>query len=107
MDQFEKEEIGKLEPKYRPMGAWTYFGYSLLFSIPLVGLICLIVFSFNNDNINRRNFARSHFCGFLIYGILLAVTAIVTVFAFSSALGGIAAFLEQLLQQLEQGGAGM
>ena len=54
--------------------------YSLLFSIPIVGFILLIVFSFNDNNINRRNFARSFFCMFLvaliiaiIFGILCAV----------------------------------
>ena len=65
---------------YRPLSPWAYFGYSLLFSIPIVGFILLIVFSFNDNNINRRNFARSFFCMFLvaliiaiIFGILYAV----------------------------------
>ena len=30
----------ELPSQYRPIGAWGYFGYSLLFSIPLVGFIC-------------------------------------------------------------------
>lgn len=61
--------------KFRPLSAWAYFGYSVLFSVPLVGFIMLIVFSFNDDNINRRNYARSFFCGLLIVLILIAVLA--------------------------------
>ena len=62
--------------QYRPLSPWAYFGYSLLFSIPLVGFILLIVFSFSNENINRRNFARSFFCALLI-GVILFVVMLV------------------------------
>lgn len=48
--------------KYKPLSPWAYFGYNILFSIPVIGFILLIVFSFSNDNINRRNYARSFFC---------------------------------------------
>ena len=58
---------------YKPLSAWSYFGYQLLFSIPLVGFILLIVFSFSNDNINRRNFARSYFCSYLILAVIFAI----------------------------------
>lgn len=60
-------------PELRPLSPWAYFGLTLLFSIPVVGLICLIVFSFSNANINRRNFARSYFIGLLITVILVAI----------------------------------
>jgi len=65
--------------QYRPISAWGYVGYSLLFSIPLVGLILLIVFSFNEDNYNRRNYARSFFCWLLIALILTVVFVILGV----------------------------
>ena len=71
MNSEEREEIEKLPSEYRPIGAWGYFGYSLLFSIPIVGFIFLIVFSCVGDNINRRSFARSYFCGFLVFAIVL------------------------------------
>ena len=65
-----------LPEQYRPLGAWAYFGYTLLFCIPIVGFIMLIVFSFSDTNINRRNFARSYWCvvalALIICGILLA-----------------------------------
>lgn len=73
MTQYEKEEIGKLPEKYRPLTAWGYFGYSILFSLPLIGFICLIVFSFSSSNINRRSFARSYFCVMILSLIVMLV----------------------------------
>lgn len=71
-----------LPERYRPLGAWAYFGYTILFSIPIVGLILLIVFSLSDANINRRNFARSFWCTLvlaLIIFLVLLVVALVTV----------------------------
>lgn len=62
--------------QYRPLSPWQYFGLSILFSIPVVGFIFLLVFTFNNNNINRRNFARSYWCGLLI-GICVAILVII------------------------------
>lgn len=59
--------------EYRPLSAWGYFGYNLLFAIPLVGFICAIIFACDNSNINRRNFARSYFCGLIIAVILIVI----------------------------------
>ena len=58
---------------YRPLSPWAYFGYNILFSIPVIGFILLIVFSFSNDNINRRNYARSFF---VIYALVIIVILI-------------------------------
>lgn len=65
-----------LPPQNRPLSPWAYFGYQFLFSIPLVGLICLIIFSFNDDNINRRNYARSYWCALLVGLIIMIVFGI-------------------------------
>ena len=64
----------------RPLGAWAYFGLQILFSIPLVGFICLIVFSLDDSNINRRNFARSYWCS-LIIGLVLTIALLVLILA--------------------------
>lgn len=60
----------------KPLSPWAYYGLQLLFSIPLVGFICLIVFSLDNGNINRRNFARSYWCSLIISLIVIIVLVI-------------------------------
>ena len=65
----------------RPLSAWAYFGLQLLFAVPIVGFIFLIIFSCNGSNINRRNFARSYWCGLLIAVIIIAVAAVLAVIA--------------------------
>ena len=55
-----------LPPQYRPLSAWTYFWLSLLYSIPVVGFVFLIVFSFSSANINRRSFTRSFWIPIII-----------------------------------------
>ena len=62
--------------EYRPLSAWAYFGYNILFAIPLLGFIMLIVFAFDSSNINRRNYARSFFCAYLVAIIILIVVII-------------------------------
>ena len=59
-------------PETKLLGPWAYFGLQLLFSIPLVGFILLIVFSLDNSNLNRRNYARSYWFS-LIVGLVLTL----------------------------------
>ena len=64
----------------RPLGPWAYFGYGLLFSIPVIGFILLIILSFAGRNVNRKNFARSYWCWaiLVIALILIAVVILLT-----------------------------
>lgn len=66
-----------IPPYYRPLSPWAYFGYNILFAIPLIGLIFLIVYAFDNSNINRKNYARSFFIVWLLVVIIIAVFAAV------------------------------
>lgn len=68
--------------EYKPLSPWAYFGYNILFAIPLVGFILLIVFSLDNANINRRNYARSFFIGLLITVIILVVFIVLSLILF-------------------------
>ncbi|MCR5486074.1 MAG: hypothetical protein K6F35_00940 [Lachnospiraceae bacterium] len=70
------EVPNEIAPEYEPITMWGYFGYEMLFSIPCVGLIILIVFSFTAQNVNVRNFARSYFCFMIILGVIIAVLAV-------------------------------
>ncbi len=65
------EEQNNIPSQYKPLSAWAYVGYNILFAIPLVGFICLIIFAFDSSNINRRNYARSFFCVYLILVIII------------------------------------
>lgn len=62
--------------KYRPLSPWAYFGYQILFSIPVIGIITLIFYALSDSNINRRNFARSYFCIYILIFILIIICAI-------------------------------
>lgn len=77
------ENNQNIPSEYRVLSPWAYFGYNLLFAIPLVGLILAIVFSFDSSNLNRRNYARSFFCGLLIAVILVVIFAVLGVGLFS------------------------
>lgn len=67
--------------EYKPISMWGYFGYEILFSIPVIGFICLIIMSFAAGNKNVKNFARSYFCLFiisLVVAIVLVAIALAT-----------------------------
>lgn len=80
------ENYKGIPENYKPISMWGYFGYELLFSVPVLGLILLIVFSLGGtSNVNLKNFARSYFCYFIIIAIIIAILAVVT-----TAFGGLA-----------------
>ena len=70
--QFQSDTV-VLPDEYKPISMWGYFGYEILFSIPIVGFIVLIVMSINGKNQNVKNFARSYFCFTIIVLILLVI----------------------------------
>lgn len=83
------EMNNNIPSEYRVLSPWAYFGYSILFAIPLIGFILAIVFAFDNSNLNRRNFARSYFCGLLIAVILIILFAVLVgagMFAFTNSM---------------------
>ena len=83
----------RIPSQYKPLGPWGYVGYSLLFSIPLVGLIFLLIFTFNKSNINRRNYARSYWCALLL-ALLIATVLVAVGFATNS--------MDQIMDVLHQ-----
>ncbi len=75
--------------QYRPLSPWGYFGYGILFTLPVIGLVFLIIYSFDDSRINRRNYARSYFCALALVLILFGILA---------ATGGIAWLLSAIPQ---------
>lgn len=74
------DDNGKRVPtEYKPIKAWGYFGYNLLFAIPLVGFIFLLIYALGgNSNVNLKNYARSFFC---VYALVLIILLVVLVLA--------------------------
>ena len=66
----------KIPEEYRPISMWGYFGYEILFSIPLIGWIIVIIFAITAQNHNLKNFARSQFCLWIIWLVLLIIVAV-------------------------------
>ena len=62
-----------LPEKFKPMGAWSYFWLRVLFGVPVVGFIFLIIFSFSKGNLNRRNYARSFWCAWLVVAVIAVI----------------------------------
>ena len=75
-----REVIKEVVPEeYKPISMWGYFGYELLFAVPVVGLIFIIIFAFGvSKNKNLQSFARSKFC-WVIIGLVF--TSIILVMA--------------------------
>ena len=70
----EKTEIALLPEKYRPLSAWGYWWLTILYLLPVIGTIFLIIHSVNSSNINRRSFARSHFCVLILLAALIVAS---------------------------------
>ena len=84
------------------LGPWAYIGWSLVYSIPIVGFIFLIVNSFRKDNLNRRNYTRSYWCALLIVLILLALT-----FGIAAATGSMDELMQIFENSFEQAQSGL
>ena len=86
MNEFELQHLPEA---YRPLSPWRYFGLGILYSLPLVGWIFLIVHAIGSANINRRNYARSYFCVYVLAIILIAVLTVTgTLTGLTQSLGG-------------------
>ena len=64
----------RIPAEYTPISMWGYFGYSILFAIPVIGWIFVIIFAISATNRNLRNFARSQFCLLIIWLVLLLIS---------------------------------
>lgn len=87
----------KYTEQYRPLSPWAYFGLNILFSIPVVGFVFLIVYSFSKGNINRRNYARSFWCTALL---ALCIAGLFILFAaiYGISMDQVGTFIAQGLQ---------
>lgn len=61
--------------EYTPISMWGYFGYEILFNIPIIGWLILIFMALSASNHNVKNFARAHFCFLIVIVIALLLGA--------------------------------
>ena len=88
-----------IPPEYKPISMWGYFGYQILFALPVVGFIFLIVFACGGkNNVNVKNFARSYFCVLIIWLVIIAIVVAIL------AATGATAYLANLSNGGVQGG---
>ena len=69
--------MANLTDKYTPIKPFGYFFLQILYSIPVIGFIFLLIHAIGHENINRKNFARSYFCG-LILVVIITIIVITT-----------------------------
>lgn len=72
--------MAKYRGKDRYMGAWSYTFLNILYCIPLVGLICLVIHSFDTNNENRMHYARSFFTSLLLVLIIGGIITLIVLF---------------------------
>ena len=97
MNKADKEVARNLPQEFRPIGAWAYWGYSILFAIPIVGFIALIICACSRSNINRRSFARSYFIRLLIVAIVLLILFLCMRTLFMGYFAAIKAYIMQFI----------
>ena len=95
--------------QFKPIRPWGYVGYFWLFSIPIVGLICMIVFATDDSKINRRNLARGYLWNLLIATILMIVVSIIMISAgvaiynaARSSVGSSTSNIDSILEELKK-----
>ena len=87
--------------EFKPISAWGYIGYTILFAIPVLGFILLLVFAFSKKKINRRNFARSFLCYILIAIILFLGSIVLTRLGVGDLTGPLKLISPQIKQSIE------
>ncbi|MBR6736853.1 MAG: hypothetical protein IKL82_00610 [Clostridia bacterium] len=72
-----KRNYNEIDSSLKPLSPWAYFGWSIVYSIPVVGIIALLINALTATNINCKNYARSFFCAFIIIVVLIIFLSVV------------------------------
>lgn len=76
-----------LPPEYRPVSIGQFFGYTLLFSVPVIGFIMLLVTAFGSGNsISLKNYAKSMLI-WCVIGIVITVIMSILVVMLAASTG--------------------
>ena len=61
----------------KPISTFGYIMLTILYTLPLIGLIALIMNAFSAKNVNVRNFSRAQFIIFIFYYIIYFAVIVV------------------------------
>lgn len=76
--------VPQLPVHLKPLGAWGFFGYGVLFLIPLVGFVLALVFALGGTpRVCLKNYARGVLLTWLL-ALLLAALAVGALWLFSA-----------------------
>ena len=76
--------VTQLPAHLKSLGAWGFFGYGLLFAIPLVGLVFALVFALGGTSrVCLKNYARAALLAWL-FALVLAALAVAALWYFSA-----------------------
>lgn len=87
-----------LPAQFKPIGAWGYVGYDILFALPLIGFILIIVFAVSGAKVNRQKYARAQLCKLLLIVIITLVLTIIFIASGS---------LQSIVDQVQSFGQGL
>ena len=82
--------------EHHSISPWGYFGLSVLYAVPVIGWLCCLIISVADRNVNRRNHARSMWCGLLVAVILIVAISVGSMVKFRVSLAQVPARLEEL-----------
>ena len=86
MEQFDEQNIPEA---YKPISAWGFVGWTLLFNLPLAGWIIVIVMACGvSAKKNVTNFARSYLLMWLI-GFIIGLVFFALSFIFGIGMAGL------------------
>ena len=97
-NQNTQRSFNVIPASHKPIRAWGYVGYHILFSIPVIGWLIWLIKAIGAKNKNVRSYARSYLC-WVVLGLIIAV-----VVALAGVIINFAApeLLEQILDPLKE-----
>ena len=68
--------IGTYSYSEKPISAWGYVGYSILWAIPVLGWLIWLCTALFSRNQNKKNYARSYVCGVILVELIAVVSVV-------------------------------
>lgn len=97
------QTVVKAQTQTEPTGRYgvtktsAFFWLTLLFSLPIVGFICSIVFNFTAKKLSTRHFSRAIMLWYIV-GIVASILSVILLFVLGAVLGfGIMDLIDEIM----------